>query len=118
MEDPVYDQLYRELQELEHQDSTLVSPDSPTQRVGGRLAEGFRSVSHRISLFSLDNAFNRDELQGWYGRLLKVLDRAPAEGSTPTALAMVGELKIDGNALALSYENGVLVRAATRGDGE
>ena len=60
MEDPVYDQLYRELQELEQQDSTLVSADSPTQRVGGRLAEGFSSVGHRISLFSLDNAFNRD----------------------------------------------------------
>ena len=118
MEDPVYDQLYRELQELENQDSSLVSPDSPTQRVGGRLAEGFSSVSHRITLFSLDNAFNRDDLHGWYGRLLKVLDREPAEGSPPPALAMVGELKIDGNALALSYENGVLVRAATRGDGE
>ena len=118
MEDPVYDQLYRELQELENQDSSLVSPDSPTQRVGGRLAEGFSSVSHRITLFSLDNAFNRDELHGWHGRLLKVLDREPAEGSPPPALAMVGELKIDGNALALSYENGVLVRAATRGDGE
>ena len=118
MEDPVYDQLYRELQELEQQDSTLVSADSPTQRVGGRIAEGFSSVRHRIALFSLDNAFNHDELHGWYGRLLKVLDRAPAEGSSPPALAMVGELKIDGNALALSYENGVLVRAATRGDGE
>ena len=118
MEDPVYDQLYRELQELENQDSSLVSPDSPTQRVGGRLAEGFSSVSHRITLFSLDNAFNRDELHGWHGRLLKVLDREPAEGSPPPALAMVGELKIDGNALALSYEKGMLVRAATRGDGE
>ena len=118
MEDAVYDQLYRELQELEHQDSRLVSADSPTQRVGGRLAEGFSSVRHRIPLFSLDNAFNHDELHGWYGRLLKVLDRAPAEGVPPPALAMVGELKIDGNALALSYENGVLVRAATRGDGK
>ena len=118
MEDPVYDQLYRELEELEQKDSTLVRADSPTQRVGGRLAEGFSSVRHRIPLFSLDNAFNRDELHGWYGRMLKVLDRAPAEGSAPPALAMVGELKIDGNALALSYENGVLVQAATRGDGE
>ena len=118
MEDAVYDQLYRELLDLEQQDATLVSPDSPTQRVGGRLAEGFSSVRHRIPLFSLDNAFNPDELHGWYGRLLKVLDRAPAEDSSSPALAMVGELKIDGNALALSYENGVLVRAATRGDGE
>ena len=118
MEDPVYDQLYRELLDLEQQDAALVSADSPTQRVGGRLAEGFSSVRHRIPLFSLDNAFNPEELHGWYGRLLKVLDRAPAEDCSPPALAMVGELKIDGNALALSYENGVLVRAATRGDGE
>ena len=68
MEDPVYDQLYKELQELEHQDSALVSTDSPTQRVGGRLSEGFSSVRHRIPLFSLDNAFNHDELHGWYSR--------------------------------------------------
>ena len=70
-------------------------------------------MRHRIGLLSLDNAFNTSELEAWYGRLLKVLDREPG-----TALPMVGELKIDGNALALSYENGVLVRAATRGDGE
>jgi DNA ligase (NAD+) len=70
-------------------------------------------VRHRIGLLSLDNAFNTEELEAWYARLLKVLDREPG-----TALPMVGELKIDGNALALSYEHGVLVRAATRGDGE
>ncbi|MGC6484029.1 MAG: NAD-dependent DNA ligase LigA [Synechococcus sp.] len=118
MEDPVYDRLYRELQELEHADPTLVSVDSPTQRVGGTPAEGFSSVHHRIGLLSLDNAFNTDELRAWYGRLLRVLDREPSQGQSTPALAMVGELKIDGNALALSYENGVLVRAATRGDGE
>ena len=113
MEDPVYDQLYRELLELEQRHPELRAPDSPTQRVGGAPAEGFSSVRHRIGLLSLDNAFNTEELEAWYGRLLKVLDR-PAG----TALPMVGELKIDGNALALSYEHGVLVRAATRGDGE
>jgi DNA ligase (NAD+) len=113
MEDPVYDRLYRELLELEAAQPELITADSPTQRVGGTPAEGFQSVQHRIGLLSLDNAFSTDELEAWYGRLLKVLDREPG-----TPLAMVGELKIDGNALALSYEHGVLVRAATRGDGE
>ena len=113
MEDAVYDRLYRELLDLESADPSLISADSPTQRVGGAPAAGFSSVRHRIGLLSLDNGFNTSELEAWYGRLLKVLDREPG-----TALPMVGELKIDGNALALSYENGVLVRAATRGDGE
>lgn len=118
MEDPVYDRLYRELLELEQAHPQLRSPDSPTQRVGGAPADGFVSVRHRIPLLSLDNAFSLEELEAWYGRLLKVLDRTPAAGEPLPALAMVGELKIDGNALALSYEHGVLVRAATRGDGE
>jgi len=118
MEDPVYDRLYRELLELEGTFPELLSPDSPTQRVGGQPAEGFGSVEHRIGLLSLDNAFSLEELEAWYGRLLKVLDRTPAPGEPLPALPMVGELKIDGNALALSYANGLLVRAATRGDGE
>ena len=113
LEDPVYDRLYRELLELEAAHPELITPDSPTQRVGGTPAAAFSSVEHRIPLLSLDNAFSSEELEAWYGRLLKVLDREPG-----TALPMVGELKIDGNALALSYENGLPVRAATRGDGE
>ena len=113
MEDSVYDRLYRELLELEAAHPELITPDSPSQRVGGAPAEGFSSVEHRIGLLSLDNAFNPGDLEAWYGRLLKVLDREPA-----TPLEMVGELKIDGNALALSYEQGLLVQAATRGDGE
>ncbi|WP_094585670.1 NAD-dependent DNA ligase LigA [Synechococcus sp. BO 8801] len=118
MEDPVYDRLYRELVALEEADQELIRPDSPTRRVGGSPAEGFTSVAHRIGLLSLDNAFSHDELDGWYSRLLRVLDREAQEGAPAPALPMVGELKIDGNALALSYEQGVLVRAATRGDGE
>ncbi len=118
MEDPVYDRLYRELVALEEADPELIRPDSPTRRVGGAPAEGFTSVAHRIPLLSLDNAFSHDELDVWYTRLVRVLDREPPAGSPPPALPMVGELKIDGNALALSYEQGVLVRAATRGDGE
>ena len=113
LEDPVYDRLYRELLELEAAHPELITPDSPTQRVGGTPAAAFSSVEHRIPLLSLDNAFSNEELEAWYGRLLKVLDREAG-----TALPMVGELKIDGNALALSYENGLLVRASTRGDGE
>ncbi|MCP9786353.1 NAD-dependent DNA ligase LigA [Cyanobium sp. N5-Cardenillas] len=118
MEDPVYDRLYRELVGLEQADPELIRPDSPTRRVGGAPAEGFTSVAHRVPLLSLDNAFSHEDLDVWYGRLLKVLDREAPEGSPAPALPMVGELKIDGNALALSYEQGVLVRAATRGDGE
>ncbi|MCT0208703.1 NAD-dependent DNA ligase LigA [Synechococcus sp. CS-1332] len=118
LEDPVYDRLYRELVALEQADPALIQPDSPTRRVGGAPAEGFTSVAHRVPLLSLDNAFSHSDLDVWYGRLLKVLDREPQEGSPAPALPMVGELKIDGNALALSYEQGVLVRAATRGDGE
>ncbi|MFM8524125.1 MAG: NAD-dependent DNA ligase LigA [Cyanobacteriota bacterium] len=118
MEDPVYDRLYRELLELELAHPDLIRADSPTQRVGGAPAAGFESVVHRIGLLSLDNAFSLEELEAWYARLLKVLDREPEPGAPSPALAMVGELKIDGNALALSYENGLLVRAATRGDGE
>ncbi|WP_399215161.1 NAD-dependent DNA ligase LigA [Synechococcus sp. EJ6-Ellesmere] len=118
MEDPVYDRLYRELLELESSFPELIRPDSPTRRVGGEPAEGFTSVEHRIGLLSLDNAFSLEELEAWYARLLKVLDRTPEPGAPLPPLAMVGELKIDGNALALSYQHGVLVRAATRGDSE
>jgi DNA ligase (NAD+) len=116
MRDAVYDQLFRELQELERSYPELISPDSPTQRVGGEPVEGFRSVAHRVPLYSLKNAFNLAELEAWYDRLVKVLNSVPMVAGP--ALAMVGELKIDGNALALSYEHGLLVRAATRGDGE
>ena len=118
MEDPVYDQLYRELLELEQTDPALITADSPTQRVGGAPVDGFVSVSHRIGLLSLDNAFSLEELEAWYGRLLKVLDREPQGGEPLPALPLVAELKIDGNALALSYADGLLTRAATRGDGE
>jgi len=113
LEDTVYDRLYRELQELEAAHPELVRPDSPTQRVGGAPAAGFHTVEHRIGLLSLDNAFDAAELRSWHQRLLRALDKAAAAED----LALVCELKIDGNALALSYERGVLVRAATRGDG-
>ncbi|MBD2387140.1 NAD-dependent DNA ligase LigA [Cylindrospermum sp. FACHB-282] len=110
MEDAVYDQLYRELQQLEIQYPELVSPDSPTQRVGERPATHFTSVRHNIPLYSLENAFNIDELQGWEQRWRRQVPKIDT-------VEYVSELKIDGSALALTYQNGILVRGATRGDG-
>jgi len=111
MEDEVYDRLYQQLQALEEQYPELVTPDSPTQRVGGGVAEGFESVQHNIPLYSLENAFDLGELAQWVGRWQDQV----AEDET---VEYVCELKIDGNALALTYENGILVRGVTRGDGE
>jgi DNA ligase (NAD+) len=110
LEDAVYDRLYRELQELENQYPDLITPDSPTQRVGERPATQFTSVRHNIPLYSLENAFGAEELAQWQERCKRI---------TPDAEAAeyVSELKIDGNALALTYEDGLLVRGATRGDG-
>ena len=110
MEDAVYDQLYRELQTLESEYSEFITPDSPTQRVGEKPATHFTSIRHNIPLYSLENAFSIDELQGWdqrWRRQVPKLDR----------VEYVSELKIDGSALALTYENGLLVRGVTRGDG-
>ncbi|MFN9646397.1 MAG: NAD-dependent DNA ligase LigA [Cyanobacteriota bacterium] len=118
LEDAVYDQLFRELAELEQAFPELLSLDSPTRRVGGAPAESFPTVAHRIPLASLQNGFHLADLEAWHERLRKVLARAPRDEVAGAGLALVGELKIDGNALALSYANGVLVRAATRGDGE
>ncbi len=127
MEDAVYDRLYRELEQLETQYPELVSPDSPTQRVGDRPAERFQTVQHAIALYSLENAFDLAELRAWEDRWKKVAvigERSPVleelplfqAAATPAAL-YVCELKIDGSAIALTYENGLLVRGATRGDG-
>lgn len=114
LEDSVYDRLYRELQELERAYPELITPDSPTQRVGEKPAEQFPTVSHRIPLYSLENAFNLEELKEWQERLWRVLGRTPEEGE----LEYVCELKIDGAALALTYVDGLLQRGATRGDGQ
>jgi DNA ligase (NAD+) len=110
IEDAVYDRLYRELQQLEIQHPDLVSRDSPTQRVGEKPASQFTSVRHNVPLYSLENAFDVEELQIWEARWRR---------QTPVTFEVeyVCELKIDGNALALTYENGILVRGATRGDG-
>ncbi len=112
MEDAVYDKLYRELQDLETQHPEVVTPDSPTQRVGERPASQFSSVRHNIPLYSLENAFNIEEFAKWQERWQRY-----APSLSKGDFEYVCELKIDGNALALTYENGVLVRGATRGDG-
>ncbi len=111
MEDEVYDRLYRELQSLEEKYPELITPDSPTQRVGGGVAEGFTSVKHNIPLYSLENAFDMGEFAQWAAR-------SQTQISNQDSVQYVCELKIDGNALALTYENGILVRGATRGDGQ
>lgn len=110
MEDTVYDQLYRELQELETQYPQLITPESPTQRVGEMPASQFSSVRHNIPLYSLENAFNMEEFAKWQERWQRYT-------ANLKEFEYICELKIDGNALALTYENGILVRGVTRGDG-
>ncbi|MDE5107877.1 MAG: NAD-dependent DNA ligase LigA, partial [Trichodesmium sp. St17_bin3_1_1] len=157
MDDAVYDRLLRELQELEIQYPQLIVPDSPTQRVGEKPATQFVSIQHNIPLYSLENAFNIQELKSWQERwqrqplrenqrptslllplseelknqnsidesdqfatvssLTQVTTESHYDGMDLAAIDYVCELKIDGCALALTYENGLLVRGATRGDG-
>ena len=107
--DADYDLLMRELRALEEQHPELVTPDSPTHRVGAPPAEGFAEVQHPVPMLSLSNAFNDDELRAWHRRATALLDGAEFD--------MVCELKIDGLAVALTYRDGVLVHGATRGDG-
>ena len=107
--DADYDALVRELRALEAEHPDLVTPDSPTQRVGGRISATFEPVEHHVPMMSLDNAMDADELRSWAERVVKGL-----EGETPT---FVCELKFDGLAMSLRYEDGRFVRAATRGDG-
>jgi len=114
IDDAAFDALMRELGELEAAHPDLVTPDSPTQRVSGRVAEGFASVAHAEPMLSLDNAYSEDELRAFDERVRRGLEAA---GTPATAVAYVAELKIDGLSLALTYEDGLLVRGATRGNG-
>ncbi len=116
LEDAVYDRLYRELQTLETTYPELITPDSPTQRVGENPAAQFYSVDHRIPLYSLENAFDLQELQQWQERWLRQAKSLQLDLENLSS-EYVCELKIDGSALALTYENGLLVRGVTRGDG-
>ena len=112
--DAEFDDLMRELQQLEQEHPTLVTPDSPTQRVSGRASEGFDNVRHAEPMLSLDNAYNEDELRAFDERVRKGLAES---GSMPGSIDYIAELKIDGLSIALTYDEGALVRAATRGDG-
>ncbi len=118
MEDSVYDNFYNELLSLEKKDSSLITADSPSQRIGGSPAKSFKSKRHKIPLFSLDNAFNIEEVSNWYSKMLKLEDNPKTSIGKASDMDVISELKIDGNALALSYENGILVQALTRGNGE
>lgn len=108
--DHAYDQLFRELKDLEQHYPSLQCPDSPTLRVGGEILEGFDSVAHEVPMASLDNAFDRSEMEDF--------ERKVCLRGEVSVVEYVAEPKLDGLALSLLYEDGVLVRGATRGDGE
>src|SRR5436853_2931321 len=112
--DAEFDALMQELERLEADNPDLVTSDSPTQRVSGRPAAGFDTVEHAEPMLSLDNAYSEEELREFDARVRKGL---AAAGAPADRVAYVAELKIDGLSLALTYENGTLVRGATRGDG-
>jgi DNA ligase (NAD+) len=113
--DDVYDALFRELQELEDAHPELRTPDSPTQRVGGTPVSSLTKVRHLQPMLSLANARSEDELRAWVQRMRNHLAR---EGIEDVDFDYVAEPKIDGLAISLLYEDGALVRGATRGDGE
>jgi DNA ligase (NAD+) len=104
-----FDKLIKRLQELEAQHPELVTPDSPTQRVGGQPAEEFPKVRHSVPMLSLDNTYSVDELREFDRRVRELAGREKVD--------YVGELKLDGLSMSLTYENGVLVHGVTRGDG-
>jgi DNA ligase (NAD+) len=108
--DAEYDGLYRELEALEGEHPELITPDSPTQRVGGEPIEGFEEVTHSVSMLSLANARKIEDLREWDARVRRLL----GEDETPR---YVTERKIDGLAVSLRYENGHFTRGATRGNG-
>ncbi|RMF78673.1 MAG: NAD-dependent DNA ligase LigA [Chloroflexi bacterium] len=108
--DAEYDRLYRQLQALEEAHPELITPDSPTQRAGSDLSEDFPKVQHAAPILSLSNAFSEDDLRAWEERNLKLLP-------PNTELDYTLEPKFDGLTIVVTYENGVLVQAATRGNG-
>jgi DNA ligase (NAD+) len=109
--DREFDRLLEELKKLEEAHPDLVTPDSPTQRVGGKPIEGFRTVRHRVPMLSIDNTYNADELREFDRRVRKGLGKGEA-------VKYVVEPKIDGVAMSMTYENGVFTFGATRGNGE
>jgi len=107
--DLAFDKLMQKLKDLEAENPALITPDSPTQRVGGKPREGFVKVPHSSPMLSLDNTYNEEELRDWERRVHELSGRSDVD--------YVCELKLDGMSLALIYEDGKLVRGITRGDG-
>src|SRR5579859_499693 len=107
--DQEFDKLTKQLKDLEAEHPELITPDSPTQRVGGKPREGFVKVRHSSPMLSLDNTYNEEELRAWERRVHELSGRKDVD--------YVCELKLDGMSLALTYENAILARGVTRGDG-
>lgn len=107
--DREYDALYKELVDLESSHPDLIRPDSPTKRVGNDLTDGFAKVVHRRPMMSIDNTYNGEEIGAWVDRTRKLVESKP--------MTFTGELKMDGVACSIRYENGVMVQAVTRGNG-
>ena len=110
LSDQEFDRLMRELQDLEAKHPEVYDPNSPTQRVGSDLSTGFTQVKHKYAMLSLANTYNEQEVASWYATVSKDLGGQPFE--------VCCELKYDGLSISLTYEQGRLVRAVTRGDGE
>jgi DNA ligase (NAD+) len=110
--DGAYDALFQELKKLEEQYPELVTPESPTQRVGADAITTFDSVNHRVPMLSLGNAFGEEELKEWDLRVKRYLGMSPDD-----QIEYAAELKIDGLSISITYENGKLIRGATRGNG-
>lgn len=116
--DAEYDRLFAELQAIEAAHPGLIVPDSPTQRVGGAAAEGFSTVVHSVPMLSLGNGFDDADVEAFDQRVRDALDVPVDLAGTPAEqIEYACELKFDGLAISLRYENGVFVQASTRGDG-
>ena len=107
--DQDFDRLMQQLKDLEAENPSLITPDSPTQRVGGKPREGFVKVRHSSPMLSLDNTYSEEELRGWERRVHELTGRKDVD--------YVCELKLDGMSLSLGYDDGHLARGVTRGDG-
>ncbi len=104
-----FDMLLKQLQELEEKHPEFHDPNSPTLRVGGEVTKNFDTVSHEFRMYSLDNSYSKEDLLDWEKRIRKIVGEAP--------VSYTCELKYDGASISISYENGTLLRAVTRGDG-
>ena len=112
--DAEFDALMKALEAIEREHPDLVTPDSPTQRVGGHPVEGFESVEHQVPMLSLDNSYSAEDVAAFDERVRRAI---AGDGDGPAQVAYVAELKVDGLSISLTYEDGRLVRGVTRGDG-